>query len=216
MRFEALVEDKSGSIMIDIVLRKILGKNGAEHCWTMHSFRGLGHIPRNLRRATNPRNRKILHNLPRLLRAYGKSLDNASSVIVVVDLDDRDCITAKQDLLSTLDTCHPCPRTLFRIAIEEMEAWLLGDRDAVTAAYPQADTQVLDTYEQDSICGTWEVLADAVHPGGAGDLKRKGYPEAGIAKCEWARKIAPHIVLRRNRSPSFRAFVDGVRRLATQ
>ena len=214
MRFEVLVEDKSGSITIDIVLGKILGKNGAEHCWTMRSFKGLGHIPRNLRGATNPRNQKILHNLPRLLRAYGKSLDDASSVIVVVDLDDRDCINAKQDLLSTLAPCHRCPRTLFRIAIEEMEAWLLGDRDAVTAAYPQADTQVLNTYAQDSICGTWEVLADAVHPGGAEDLKKKGYPAAGIAKCEWATKIAPHMVVERNRSPSFRAFVDGVRRLA--
>ena len=216
MRFEVLVEDKSGSITIDIVLGKILGKNGAEHCWTMHSFKGLGHIPRNLRGATNPRNQKILHNLPRLLRAYGKSLDDASSVIVVVDLDDRDCINAKQDLLSTLAPCHPCPRTLFRISIEEMEAWLLGDRDAVTAAYPQADTQALNTYAQDSICGTWEVLANAVHPGGSKDLRHKDYREAGIGKCEWARKIAPHMVLGRNRSPSFRAFVDGVRRLAAQ
>ena len=48
----------------------------------------------------------------------------------------------------------------------------------------------------------------------AARLKRSGYPAAGAAKCEWAEKIAPHMDVERNRSGSFRAFRDGVRRLA--
>ena len=138
----------------------------------------------------------------------------SSAVIVVVDLDDRDCMAFKQELLDVLRVCNPAPVTLFRIAIEESEAWLLGDRDAVAAAYPNARRAVLDRYVQDSICGTWEVLADAIHPGGAARLKQLGYPVTGAAKCDWAEKIAPHMVLERNRSESFRAFCDGVRRLA--
>lgn len=73
---------------------------------------------------------------------------------------------------------------------------------------------VLDSYEQDSICGTWERLADAVHPGGSMRLKRAGWPEAGKAKCEWAGRIAPYMDPDRNRSKSFQVFRDGIRSLA--
>ena len=33
-------------------------------------------------------------------------------------------------------------------------------------------------------------------------------------KCEWARRIAPHMNVNRNRSRSFQVFRDGVKRLA--
>ena len=155
-----------------------------------------------------------MDQLPRLLRGYGQSLGNSSAVIVVVDLDDKDCKEFKQELLDVLDGCNPRPRTLFRIAIEEAEAWLLGDRGAVGTAYPAAKQAVLNGYLQDSICGTWEVLADAVHPGGAEGLKRSGYPDIGIAKCEWAREIGPHVDVGKNQSKSFQVFRDGVRNLA--
>ena len=117
-------------------------------------------------------------------------------------------------MLDLLNDCDPRPKTLFRIAIEEGEAWLLGDRAAVKAAYPDAKDIVLNNYVQDSICGTWEVLADAIHPGGASHLKTLGYPPTGAAKCEWARNIAPRMDVDSNQSKSFRAFRDGVRNLA--
>ena len=120
----------------------------------------------------------------------------------------------KQELLDFLQACNPRPSALFRIAIEESEAWLLGDRRAVEAAYPRAKISVLDNYMQDSICGTWEVLADTVYPGGSSGLKKLGYPEIGKAKCGWAKDIAPHMNVDRNRSASFQVFRDGVRRLA--
>ena len=211
MHFEVLVEDQSGSIAVDAVLGKILGRNEALHSWKVHGYKGSGHIPKGLRGKTDPAKRILLDRLPKLLRGYGKSLDASSAVVVVVDLDDRDCMAFKRELLAVLNACRPRPTTLFRIAIEEIEAWLLGDRAAVKAAYPRAEDAVLDAYEQDAICGTWEVLADAVHAGGA---KALGGPAAGEAKCAWAREIAPHMIPDRNRSPSFRAFRDGVRRLA--
>ena len=215
MHFEVLAEDKSGSIALDILLEKILGTNGTDHSWKLHAYQGIGRIPTNLHEAPNPRTQFLLHHLPALLRGYGRSLAAADAgVVVVADLDDRDCIAFKQDLVDVLNACNPRPRTLFRIAIEESEAWLLGDRDAVKAAYPNVKGSVLNGYVQDSICGTWESLADAVHPGGSAQLKKAGWPGPGIAKCNWAARITPHVDVNRNRSKSFQVFRDGVRRLA--
>ena len=39
---------------------------------------------------------------------------------------------------------------------------MLGDRQAFIAAYPHIDLEVLDTYVQDSQCGTWEPLQHAI------------------------------------------------------
>ena len=212
MHLEILVEDQSGSIALKSILEKLLGSNGTAHSWTIHPYKGIGRLPKNLFGVTNPVNRLLLDQLPNLLRAYGKSLPDSSAVVVVVDLDDRDCPTFKQELIDVLNACDPRPKTLFRIAIEESEAWLLGDRAALKAAYPNAKDAVLDSYAQDSICGTWEVLADAVGPIGSRRLKRSG-PLAGKAKCEWARNIGPHLNVNLNQSTSFQVFRDGVRKL---
>lgn len=61
---------------------------------------------------------------------------------------------------------------VFCIAVEEMEAWLMGDREALLCAYPKAKESVLKEYKQDSICGTWEVLANAVYKCGLKKMKR--------------------------------------------
>ncbi len=214
MHFEVLVEDQSGSITLESILEKILGANGAVHTWRMHPYKGIGRLPKDLRGVSNPANRLLLDNLPRVLRGYGRSLNDSDAVVVVVDLDDKDCTVFKQELISVLNACNPRPETLFRIAIEETEAWLLGDHAAVKSAYPNAKDAVLNHYVQDSICGTWEILADAVHSGGSKRLKRLGYPEAGRAKCEWAAKIAPELNVAQNHSKSFRVFRDGVLKLA--
>jgi hypothetical protein len=167
---------------------------------------------KNLRGTTDPQRRILLDRLPKLLKGYGKSLQNvpAAVVVVVVDLDDKDCLVFKQEMVDILDGCDPQPTTLFRIAIEEGEAWFLGDRKAVKTAYPHAKVQVLNNYKQDSICGTWETLADAVYLGGSQELKRLGWPHTGQTKCEWASNIAPHLDVENNQSRSFQVFRTGI------
>lgn len=212
MHFEILVEDQSGKIVLDLLVPKLL-KGDETHTFRVHPYKGIGRIPKGMKPGQDPKKRILLDQLPRLLRGYGAALQHMEAVvIVVVDLDERNCMSFKQEILAIADRCKPRPRLLVRIAIEEMEAWLLGDRGAVLAAYPRATLRVFSEYEQDSICATWERLADAIHPGGAEDLKARGWPAPGQAKCEWARRIAPHMDVDGNQSPSFAAFRDGIRR----
>ena|SRR3974377_1479970 len=215
MHFEILIEDRSGGLLLESLLPKILGANGDLHTWRTHAYRGIGRVPRDLRGKTDPWKRVLLNQLPRVLAGYGKSLQGPdAAVIVIVDVDDRDCIGFKQELVQILQNCHPQPKALFRLAIEEAEAWLLGDRTAVTRAYPRAKVNVLNSYKPDSICGTWELLADAVFPGGSAKLKSEGYPRAGEEKCRWATLIGPHVDVDHNLSPSFQAFRSGILNLA--
>ncbi|MBF2760478.1 MAG: DUF4276 family protein [Ectothiorhodospiraceae bacterium AqS1] len=216
MHLEVLIEDRSGQRMIEILLEKILGPNGDSHSWKTYRYKGCGRIPEGLRPRTDATKRLLLDQLPRLLQGYGKSLGKDAAVVVVVDADRRDCISFKKELSNLLDDCDPPPRTLFRIAVEEGEAWLLGDRAAIMRAFPKAKTQVLDRYRQDSVCGTWEALADAIDRRRSKGLKEAGWQQAGRAKSEWASKIAPYMDIERNESTSFRVFRDGIRELVRE
>jgi len=211
MHFEVLVEDQSGKIALESILVKLLGAKGEKHSWTLHAYKGIGRLPKGLKPGTSAEARILLDQLPRILRGYGKSLQEYGAVVVVVDQDSRDCRQLKADLLKILNDCNPRPLALFRIAVEEMESWFLGDRHAIVTAYPKAKLAVLNRYVQDSVCGTWEVLADAIHPGGAEALKDTRWPASGQAKCEWAAKIGPEMEVDANGSPSFRVFRDGIR-----
>ena len=94
------------------------------------------------------------------------------------------------------------------------EAWLLGDIPAVKAAYPRARDNLLNRYENDAICGTWELLADAVYRGGLNQLKNEGWQAIGREKSNWSKTIAPHMDVENNASPSFCYFREKVRGLA--
>ena len=171
MHFEILVEDASGEKFLNIIVPKIIG---TAHSFNIVSYKGLG---------------DLLKSLPSLLRSYGRAWQGyEATVIVICDLDNKCLKQFRQQLLAVLNQCNPQPETRFCVATEEGEAWLLGDIPAIEKAYPHAKAAVLKTYKNDSICGTWEKLADAIYKGGAAKLK-KGNP--GAAKCEWAEKNHP-------------------------
>lgn len=215
MHLEILVEDQSGKILLESVMEGILGPLGAPHTWRVVAYKGIGKIPPGLSPKSDARARILLDQLPRLLCGYGRSLTRESAaVVVVVDCDKRNCMEMKAELVEVLEKCDPKPTALFRIAVEEMEAWLLGDPIALGQAYPKLKRQVLERYVQDSLCGTWELLADAVLPGGHKKLKEQGYPYIGMQKCEWAKQLGPRMDVARNQSASFQQFRDGLRRLA--
>ena len=194
MHFEILVEDQSGKKALDILVPKIIGD---AHTFIVHSYKGIGRIPKNMRDAKDASKRILLDNLPKLLKGYGKTHAGRpnfqEAVILVCDLDDK-CLKAFRDeLYGILNACNPKPETRFCIAIEEGEAWFLGDLNAVKTAYPKAKDAVLNSYVNDSICGTWEKLADAVYQGVSAALSAKGWQAVGAEKSKWAEEITPHM-----------------------
>ena len=212
MHFEILVEDLSGKKALDILIQKIVGTH---HTFNIHPYRGIGHIPKNLNNPTNANTHLLLNQLPMQLRAYGKSYTNDPTkiVIVVCDLDNNCLKTFRQELFRVLNSCNPKPETRFCIAIEEGETWLLGDIPAIKEAYPKAKDNILNGYQNDSICGTWELLADAIFTGGSNALGKKPWYVIGKEKSAWAQKIIPHMNVDKNASPSFCYFRDKIREM---
>ncbi|MBF0183564.1 MAG: DUF4276 family protein [Magnetococcales bacterium] len=212
MHLEILIEDQSGKHALAILLPKLLGE---EHSWRIIAYKGIGHLPGNLQGGSDPERRMILNQLPRLLQGYGNTYPPGSdvAVLVVVDLDQRCQKAFRQELLALLQGCDPAPQTMFCLAVEELEAWYLGDRAAILTAYPDAKKKILNKYRQDSICATWETVADALYPGGAKALSQQGYPVVGREKSLWAEKITPHMQPESNQSPSFAYFCQAVQHL---
>lgn len=215
MHIEILVEDSSGEKLLEAILPKLFGMQGDPHTWRVHAYKGIGRIPKNLNAGGDPAKRILLDQLPRLLSGYGKT-PGIDIVVVMLDSDRRNSMDFLAELEALAAGCNPAPNTLFCIAIEEMEAWYFGDRQALTAAYPNAKVEVLQRYMQDSVCGTWELLADAIYPGGSLAIKKAGWPLPGQVKHEWAQRIGPLLDPDRNLSPSFGRLRDGLRRLATE
>lgn len=199
MRIHILVEGPSEEAFLNGWLPRFL----PSHTFRIIRHRGKGRLPRDPRQKPDPRRQGLLDQLPTKLRVYGRELDSRTDrVLVLVDLDEQDCQDLKSRLLGTLEACDPRPTVLFRIAIEELEAFFLGDPAAIQGAFPSARLRKINEYEQDSICGTSELFAEVI--GGDDD------------KVDWAEKMAPYLgqAPEKNASPSFRQFCRALRLLA--
>ena len=213
MHFEFLVEGQCELTTLSILMPRIIGEYEHPHTWKIHKHRGIGKLMEDMVSAPNPANNTLLHNLPSKLRAYGATGKKDLVVITLVDLDDRpDCHAFKAQLLRTLEPCTTPPQAIFRIAIEELEAWFLGDSQAIFQAYPDADRKLITSYNYDAPCGTWELLMKAVNPAFFIASLSKRSPRTMEEKLKIARRIAPHMDVERNASPSFQTFRDGIRR----
>ncbi|DAB30282.1 MAG TPA: hypothetical protein CFH84_05015 [Sulfurimonas sp. UBA12504] len=217
MFFEILIEDQSGEIMLQELLPKMIS---SDDTFKIHKYKGVGHIPKDLNQTIDPSKRVLLNQLPRLLAGFGRTHASYGEtyqavVIVIVDLDSKCLIDFKQELVVILENCTQKPNTLFCLAIEEGEAWLLGDTNAIKDAYPSAKSDILTTYTNDSICGTWETLANAIYPKGSSALKKHPYSVIGAEKCNWASKITPRMDINNNKSPSFNYFYKKIKGLVS-
>jgi hypothetical protein len=218
MHFEILVEDQSGQKALDVIVPKLIDVG---HTFKIHPYKGIGRIPKKMNSNIDASKRVLLSQLPKLLSGYGRTFANypddyQASVILICDLDDKCLKDFRQELNKILNSCNLKPKTLFCLAIEEGEAWFLGDIPAIKKAYPRAKDAILNSYINDSICGTWECLADAIYPGGSPALISKGWQAIGTEKSVWSEKITPFMNVENNASPSFCYFRDKIRELAVQ
>jgi hypothetical protein len=137
-------------------------------------------------------------------------------IVVLVDRDNDNCAELKAQLerlasdaglftKSSTDR-HGRFQVLNRIAIEELEAWFIGDTEALKCAFSSLRGEPFPkSFNHPDNSGTWEHLHRF--------LRSKGIYRSCYPKIEAARKIAPHMELSRNRSRSFRQFCQGVEAL---
>lgn len=147
------------------------------------------------------------------MRGFQRSLEGIPAVLfVVLDLDDNNYDWFVKELEGVAALNNITMDHVFCLAVEEVEAWLLGDELAIKAAYPKYRKSVLSSYIQDSICGTWEKLADVVFKGGVKGIKNQklNWRDVGKLKTEWALNIGKHMNYENNRSPSFQNFMNNV------
>ncbi|MFM7286849.1 MAG: DUF4276 family protein, partial [Cyanobium sp.] len=148
---EFLVEEPS----MEAFLRALLPRLLPEDCtFEVHPFQGKS---------------DLLAKLEARLRAYASWLPPDWRLVVVVDCDDDDCHALKQQLeaiatrsgLRTRSSARNATWQLVnRVAIEELEAWLFGDWEAVRQIYPRAPANLPSRHgfrDPDAIAGgTWE------------------------------------------------------------
>lgn len=216
MYFQFLIEDESTKILIDHVMNKIREKYPDNIiAYDSKFFKGIGGLRKN-GKALEQKTGKLLNDLPLYLRAFNHTLPyiKDAALFIVLDNDKREPKQFRLELENIAISNMILLDYVFCIAVKEMEAWLLGDVEAIKTAYPNTKISAWHGYEQDEICDTWEVLANAVYPGGLKKLKRlagTGYHVIGKAKAEWADRIGGALNLEQNISPSFQKFISELR-----
>ncbi|MBB5205590.1 hypothetical protein HNQ51_002917 [Inhella inkyongensis] len=141
-------------------------------------------------------------SVPRKLKAWQYPGDR---FVVVRDNDNADCQALKRRLLQTCESSGR-PDTLVRLVCQELEAWYLGDLQAVAMAF---DAPKLDSPAQrkkfDQPDG-WQ--KPSVELARMVPSFQKG---SGARRMGQALRAATH-----NRSVSFQQFESGVRRIALE
>lgn len=137
-------------------------------------------------------------SIPRKLRAWREP---GVRFVVIRDNDGSDCADLKQRLQ---DLCSEGQRedSLVRIACQELEAWYLGEPDALARAFE--DERLGDIGNEaryrdpDAVAQPSDELSRLV---------------PAFQKVSGARLMARHLSRERNRSRSFRVTLDGIARL---
>jgi len=167
----------------------------------------------------------LLKKLPGLFAGYGIRRRNdpwfrdCCRAAVLVDRDQQECHSLKLEMETNAQTAGLTTRAragggayflVTRVAIEELEAWFFGDWEAVRAAYPKVSAtipQQAGYRDPDAIASPWEALERI--------LQRARYFPGGLRKIEAARAIATHMDPERNVSPSFCAFREVLKEMAS-
>ena len=143
--------------------------------------------------------RDLEKSVPRKLRAWQEP---GVRFVVLRDNDGGDCRDLKRRLIELCQRGRQ-PGTLIRIACQELEAWYLGDPDALADAYDQDGLRGLGARarfrDPDVVARPSAALRELV---------------PRFQKTDGARRMAQHLSLQRNRSASFQALMQGIQSLS--
>lgn len=209
MIVEILTEDKSSVPVLSQIISELLpAYQNLISRVNIFPHRGKGKLPADIDQRPKAFASSLLDLLPAKIRAYHQVYSDQEIILVIVlDADNDDISEIYRNIEYVVRKEAPNKFFVIGIPTEETEAWLLGDRNALLTAYPDTETAILDHYQQDSICGTWEVLARAIMGAGAENLIRIGYPAVGAYKHFWAEKISGNMKIANNKSDSYQDFV---------
>ena len=140
-------------------------------------------------------------SIPRKIRAWQEP---GVQFVVMRDKDQSDCVTLKQRLV-TLCADAGRPDTLVRIVCHELEAWYLGDPDALAEAFGDERLRAIGRRarfrDPDSVRQPSRAL-------------RRLVPE--FQKVSGARRMSELLSRDRNSSTSFQVLLSGLDRLQSR
>jgi hypothetical protein len=198
MQIEFLVEEISAKAALDQLLPRLL----PEHSCRVRVFEGWQDLLGQLKMVLQGYHRRIFREGQTDLR-----------VVVLLDGDGicerrKTAMEAKAAEVGLLTKTTAGAGQLFhvlnRVSVQELEAWWLGDREAIMAAYPGVKLAHFKGTDRnpDAPLKPSEVLWEV--------LKKGRYFLTGKRKTQWAMDIAAHLDPTRNASPSFRYFCEGL------
>ena len=211
MHIEILTEDRSGAVVVERLVTRLIEEEHADAEVAVRPHRGCGSLPKDWDTRPVKFASSLLDLLPAKCRAYNKVYGNTDTILVVImDSDANDPDELRQELYRVCKKYARDIRSVIGLCTEEVESWLLGDINAVLKAYPDADLKAYQEYVQDSICGTWEMLCRVTFPANYEDIIEIGYPAIGHYKARWAEAISPYMEPGENVSPSFQTFKNAL------
>ena len=136
------------------------------------------------------------------LTAYDRAKVLKKTVAVVRDNDGGDCLALKARLTQLCAELGR-PETLVRLVCQELESWYIADLGALASAFPGCKLDTPGLRKRFAQPDTWNKPS--------AELERL-IPE--FQKRSGARLMAESLREDGNRSPSFHAFINGVRQAA--
>lgn len=140
-------------------------------------------------------------SIPHKLKAFR---DGGVRFIIVRDKDRADCIVVKKNLQAL---CRKGGRddSIVRIVCQELEAWYLGDPQALATAFEDESLSRLTDKARfrrpDEVVGPAKILKTRI---------------PGFQKISAARRMAAHMDRARNKSRSFHCFLEAVDRVISE
>lgn len=182
MRIEFLLEEPSMANFLEIILPKILPDGFVlnENCFLRpHSGKS-----------------DLVKSIPRKVKVFSHFHEPAK-IVIVHDQDSNNCISLKEELIGLCQNNGNCP-VLIRIACRELEAWYLGDMDAIESVYGRFKADKYRNtakFRNTDLCNPSDELTKIIPE------FQKGYASKTIPK---------HMNIYKNNSDSFKQFVRGL------
>jgi hypothetical protein len=187
MRVEFLLEELSMKNVLEVLLPQILPP---EFVINENYF-------------LRPHNGKsdLQRSIPNKVRAFSRFYEPVK-LVILHDQDRNDCKKLKHTLTELCKTNGSCP-VLIRIPCQELEAWYLGDMDAIEKVYPRFKARLYrnkEAFRNPDRCDASLELKKIIP-----DF-HKGFA---------SREIPKYMSVTRNTSESFNQFISGITKFLT-